>query len=85
LTRSIARGFAADNILAFAVAPGFVKTEMAEVFIQESGEVAATCDIPLGNIAPPQDVAHVITFLSSGSAPHMTGTTIDINGASYMH
>lgn len=85
LTRSIARGFAADNILAFAVAPGFVKTEMAEAFIQEYGEAAAMCDIPLGKIAPPQDVAHVIAFLASGLAPHMTGTTIDINGASYMH
>ena len=30
LTRTIARGFGPDNILAFAVAPGFVRTEMAE-------------------------------------------------------
>lgn len=84
LTRSIARGFAKDNILAFAVAPGFVHTEMADKFIQDYGEDFVTRDIPMGKIAPPSDVANVIAFLASGLAPHATGTTIDINGASYV-
>lgn len=84
LTRSIARGFAHQNILAYAVAPGFVSTAMADEFIQEYGEAAITRDIPLGKIAPPQDVANTIAFLASGLAPHATGTTIDINGASYV-
>ena len=84
LTRSIARGFASDGILAYTVAPGFVRTEMAEKFIQDYGEDFVTRDIPLGKIAPPEDVANVIAFLSSGLAPHATGTTIDINGASYV-
>ncbi len=84
LTRSIARGFGNDGVLAYAVAPGFVRTEMAEKFIQDYGEDFVTKDIPLGKIAPPEDVANVIAFLSSGLAPHATGTTIDINGASYV-
>ena len=84
LTRTIARGFAADNILAFAVAPGFVHTERTDKFIQEYGEDRITRDIPMGKIAPPEDVANVIAFLASGLAPHATGTTIDINGASYV-
>lgn len=84
LTRSIARGFAAANILAYVVAPGFVRTDMAEQFIQDYGEESVTREIPLGKIAPPEDVAHVIAFLASGLAPHATGTTIDINGASYV-
>ncbi|MEG5064391.1 SDR family oxidoreductase [Microcoleus sp. B3-A4] len=85
LTRSIARGFAADNILAFTVAPGFVSTEMSNQFIQEFGEADIIRDIPIGKIAPPQEVANVIAFLASGLAAHATGTTIDINGASYVH
>ncbi|MEO1558721.1 MAG: SDR family oxidoreductase, partial [Cyanobacteria bacterium J06632_19] len=84
LTRSIARGFGKDGILAYSVAPGFVRTEMAEKFIQDYGEDFVTKDIPLGKIAPPKDVANVIAFLASGLAPHATGTTIDINGASYV-
>jgi len=84
LTRSIARGFAKEGILAFAIAPGFVHTDRIEQLMQERGADYVTRDIPLGQPAPPQDVANVVAFLASGLAPHMTGTTIDINGASYV-
>ncbi len=84
LTRSIARGFALDNILAYAIAPGFVHTERIYALIQTYGEAQLTQDIPMGKMASPQDVANVVAFLASGLAPHTTGTTIDINGASYV-
>lgn len=84
LTRSIARGFAKDKILAFAIAPGFVHTDRIEQIMRERGADYVTRDIPMGEPAPPQDVANVIAFLASGLAPHMTGSTIDINGASYV-
>ncbi len=84
LTRSIARGFAADNVLAYGVAPGFVRTDMAEDFVRVHGEPAVTDDIPLGEMATPDDVANIVAFLASGKARHATGTTIDINGASYV-
>ena len=44
----------------------------------------AARDTGLGEVAQPQDVANVIAFLASGLARHATGTTIDINGASYV-
>ncbi|MEB3279989.1 MAG: SDR family oxidoreductase [Lyngbya sp.] len=85
LTRSIARGFAQDNILAYAIAPGFVRTErIVETAIQAYGEANLTKDIPMGEMASPEDVANVVVFLASGLSPHTTGTTIDINGASYV-
>ena len=84
LTRTIARGFAADNILAFAVAPGFVRTEMAREFVRQHGDDSVVREIPLGDIAPPEDVANVVAFLASGLARHATGTTVDVNGASYV-
>lgn len=84
LTRSIARGFAKDNILAVAIAPGFVHTDRIEQVMQTRGAEYVTRDIPMGSPAPPQDVANVIAFLASGLAPHTTGSTIDINGASYV-
>lgn len=85
LTRSIARGYAKDNILAYVVAPGFVRTERQEEVIRRRGEEVMLRDIPLGEMARPEDVANVIAFLASGLARHATGTTIDINGASYFH
>ena len=84
LTRSIARGFAADGVVAYALAPGFVRTEMAENFVRVHGADAATRDIPLGEMVPPEEVANVAVFLASGRARHAPGATIDINGASYV-
>jgi NAD(P)-dependent dehydrogenase (short-subunit alcohol dehydrogenase family) len=84
MTRTIARHFGRDNITAFAVAPGFVRTSLNAAFFRDHGVEAAARDIPLGEIAEPQDVANTVAFLASGLARHATGTTIDINGASYV-
>ena len=80
LTKGIARGFAADGVLAYVISPGWVATELAAG--SEVEAIAAT--LPLGEITPPEDVAEVITFLASGRAKHATGTTIDITGADYV-
>jgi 3-oxoacyl-[acyl-carrier protein] reductase len=84
LTKSIARGYARDGIVAYAVAPGWVQTEMARPAIVARGIEALTRDIPMGALAPPQEVANIVAFLASGLARHATGTTVDINGASYV-
>ncbi|WP_027483398.1 SDR family NAD(P)-dependent oxidoreductase [Deinococcus pimensis] len=83
LTRSIARGYARDGVLAYAVAPGWVRTDMAEPYLRDHAADIER-DIPLGDVAPPEDVANTVVFLASGLARHMTGATLDINGASYV-
>lgn len=80
LTKGIARGFARDGVLAYAVAPGWVETGLAAGQI-DPGELAA---LPLGEPTPPHEVAEVIAFLASGRARHATGATIDITGADYV-
>jgi NAD(P)-dependent dehydrogenase (short-subunit alcohol dehydrogenase family) len=86
LTKTIARGFASDGVLAYGIAPGFVATDMAYDAFHNDPDLKArvTRDIPLGDIAPVEDIAHTVCFLAAGLAPHATGTTIDINGASYV-
>jgi NAD(P)-dependent dehydrogenase (short-subunit alcohol dehydrogenase family) len=84
LTKSIARGYARDGIVAYAVAPGWVRTDMARPAIVARGLEALTRDIPMGDLAPPEEVANIVAFLASGLARHATGATIDINGASYV-
>jgi 3-oxoacyl-[acyl-carrier protein] reductase len=81
LTKGIARGFGRDNILAYAVAPGWVGTGIASHVTLDAERVAG---LPLGEVTPPQDVAEVITFLASGRSRHTTGATIDITGADYV-
>ena len=84
LTRSIARGFAVEGVLAYVIAPGFVRTEMVDDFVAREGVDAVLGEIPLGEIAAPEDVANVAAFLATGRARHATGATLDINGASYV-
>lgn len=85
LTRSIARGFGKAGILAFNVAPGFTRTDMAQDFLDQYGEDYATSDIALQRLTEPDDVAPFVAFLASGLADHATGCTIDVNAGSYVH
>ena len=85
LTRSIARGFGNDGIRAFIVAPGFVRTDMAQDFIDVYGEDYALRGLATERLTEPEDVAPTVVFLASGLADHATGTTIDINAGSYVH
>jgi NAD(P)-dependent dehydrogenase (short-subunit alcohol dehydrogenase family) len=84
MTRTIARQYGRDGVTAFAVAPGYVDTSFNHVFAETVGVQVAADQTGLGEVAQPQDVANVLAFLSSGLARHATGTTIDVNGASYV-
>jgi NAD(P)-dependent dehydrogenase (short-subunit alcohol dehydrogenase family) len=48
-------------------------------------EAAINAGIPLGRNASTEEIAAVITFLSSEESAYLTGTTIDINGGSHIH
>ena len=82
MTKTWARGLAAEDILLYAIAPGWVETRMAPKDIEDRKE--AVKEIPLGRVAKPEEVGSTIAFLLSGACPSATGSTIDINGASYV-
>ena len=84
LTRTIARRYGKNNIVAFIVAPGFVKTKMAKDFKEKNGEDGILKELSLKRITEPKDIAPTILFLSSGLMDHSTGSTIDINAGSYI-
>ena len=84
MTKTIARGYAAEEILAFAVAPGFTVSEMTEEYLQGRGGAAIVADIPLGRVASTDEVAEVIRWLATEAPASSTGSTIDVNGASYV-
>ncbi|PAX08191.1 SDR family NAD(P)-dependent oxidoreductase [Sphingomonas lenta] len=84
MTKTIARGYAAEGILAFAICPGFTMTGMAEDYLASRGGDKLLADIPLGRVATPEEVAEVARFLAFDAPPSMTGAVIDVNGASYV-
>ena len=85
LSKSIARAFGKDGITCFVVAPGWVKTDMADESIEKYGDEYIMQDNSLDRLTEPEDIAPIVTLLASGLADHATGTTIDINAASYVH
>jgi len=84
MTKTIARGFAKDNVLAFAIAPGFTDTDMAHDGLDAAGLQRILAEIPLGSMASPQECGALAAFLCSDHVRHLTGATFDINGASYV-
>ena len=84
MTKSIARGYAAEGILAFAVAPGFTVSEMTEDYLTGRGGSQILSDIPLGRVATTDEVAETIRWLATEAPASATGAIIDVNGASYV-
>lgn len=84
MTKTIARGYAAQGILAFAICPGFTMTGMAEDYLASRGGDKLLADIPLGRVADPAEVAEVARFCALEAPPSMTGAVLDVNGASYV-
>jgi 3-oxoacyl-[acyl-carrier protein] reductase len=84
LTRSLAVELAEKKIRLYGIAPGWVDTAMArEGMLDREKEILA--GIPLGRMGTPEDCANVAAFLLSEDADYLSGTVIDINGASYFH
>jgi 3-oxoacyl-[acyl-carrier protein] reductase len=84
LTKSIAKSFGPDGVTAIAIAPGWIRTDMAEDFITKHGEDAAVADIPIGAMALPEEVAELTAFVLRPSQRSLNGATIDVNGGSYI-
>ncbi|TFI58781.1 SDR family oxidoreductase [Sphingomonas parva] len=84
MTKSIARGYAAENILAFAVCPGFTMTGMAEDYLESRGGDKLLADIPLGRVAGVDEVAETVRWFAIDAPDSATGAVIDVNGASYV-
>jgi NAD(P)-dependent dehydrogenase (short-subunit alcohol dehydrogenase family) len=82
--KTIARAYAAQGILSFAIAPGFVDTDMAGDYLASRGGAGLLADIPLGRVATPQEIATMIVFCALDAPPSMTGAVLDANGASYV-
>lgn len=82
--KTIARGYAAQRIVSFAITPGFTDTAMAGDYLASRGGPDLLRDIPLGRVATPEEIARIIEFCALDAPESMTGAVIDANGASYV-
>ena len=85
LTKSVAGDYARQGVMAFNIAPGMVRTDMSvEAAKNFGGEEATAALLTMGEWIPPVEIARLVVFLARGDCRHLSGATIDINGASYM-
>jgi 3-oxoacyl-[acyl-carrier protein] reductase len=80
LTRSAALELGARNVNVNAVAPGYIRTTQLTEQVPAEILDRARDRSALGRLGDPQDVAHVVLFLCSEGARHITGAVIPIDG-----
>ncbi len=88
LTQSVALQYAAKNIRANAILPGFMHTPMVTKSLADfyaAGDVEKMVEIrdrscPMGKMGDAWDVAHAALFLASDEAKYITGTELVVDG-----
>lgn len=83
LTKSVAKELASRNVLANAVAPGFIETDMTAAMTPEA-RTTLTAQIPLERLGTPADIAGLVAFLASDLAAYITGQVFVVDGGMVM-
>ncbi|MDO4273655.1 MAG: 3-oxoacyl-[acyl-carrier-protein] reductase [Eubacteriales bacterium] len=79
LTKTAAKELARKGITVNAVAPGFIRTDMAAA-VPEQILTKAINTVPMGRIGEPEEVADLVAYLASEKAAYITGQVICIDG-----
>ena len=79
LTKSVAKELGSRNILANAIAPGFIETDMTAAMTPEA-RAAMSGQIPLERLGSPADIAGAVAFLASDLASYVTGQVLVVDG-----
>lgn len=82
-TKSLAKELASRNILANAIAPGFIATDMTAV-LNESVKANINAQIPLKRMGTPEEIANAVYFLGSENNTYITGQVLNIDGGMVM-
>lgn len=83
MTKSMAKEFAPRGICVNAIAPGFIQTDMTDVLSEDvvKGILSVT---PLKKLGTADDIANLVTFLSSDLSNYITGEVIAVDGGMSM-
>lgn len=81
MTRALATEWAAHGIRVNAVAPGYFRTAMTEVFYEDEGWQGRMLErIPQRRFGEMSDLGGVVVFLCSDAAAYVTGHCIPVDG-----
>ena len=82
--QSLAQALGPHGVFVYTVAPGFVETEMAAAVLASSEGDNIRNQSSMGRVAQPAELGKTIGFLAFDAPEFMTGSIIDVNGASYL-
>ena len=83
--KTVARAYATDGVFAYLIAPGVVDTQMSASAGEDRGGRQAFLDtLTMREMVPPSEIAELVALLAGGRTRHLSGATIDVNGASYI-
>ncbi|MCH7612102.1 MAG: 3-oxoacyl-[acyl-carrier-protein] reductase [Candidatus Marinimicrobia bacterium] len=83
LTKATAKEFASRGITVNCIAPGYISTDMTNK-LSDAVKKELIKQIPLGRIGNPDDIAHMVLYLSSEEAGYITGQTMTVDGGMVM-
>ena len=84
LARAMAKELAPDGIRVNSIAPSWIETDIVGDLMTDEIQERIVAGVPLGRAGQVEDVAGVALFLASKLSAYVTGTTIDVNGGSYI-
>lgn len=82
--QSMAKALAPYGIYIYTLAPGFVETDMTIPCLEGDKRREKEQQSPLNRIAQPEEIARAILLLAAEGNEYMTGSILDMNGASYL-
>ncbi len=82
-TKSVAKELASRNILANAIAPGFIKTDMTDV-LSDAVKDSINTQIPLKKMGESSEVANAVYFLGNEENTYITGQVLHVDGGMLM-
>jgi len=80
LTKNIAAEYATKNIRCNAVGPGYIETPLLSDNLNDDAKKAIAAKSPINRLGTAQEIADLVTFLSSDKSSFTTGSYIIADG-----
>lgn len=80
MSKALALDYATSNVLVNVVSPGFIDTELTRTVLSEADIRNLTAQVPMKRLGQAEEIANLVTYLSSEQNSFITAQNILIDG-----